>query len=119
AGLADAQHDSVHQVHEHPRFAGPLAGIAAAVADMPPDPHAVILVLAGDVPYADPADLALLVRTSASTGRAAAGTDAGGRIQHLCAAWPDALLRDRLADIGDPTDTAVKRLWDGIEPMPV
>lgn len=116
-GLAEELHGTVHQVFEHPRFSGPLAGIAAAVADMPPDPDAVTLVLAGDVPFTDARDLARLAETSARTGRAAGCTDADGRIQHLCAAWPDPLLRTRLADIGDPANTAVRRLWEGVTPV--
>ena len=116
-GLPDDLRPTVREVHEQPRFAGPLAGIAAAVADMPPDERAIILVLAGDVPYTDPADLAHLVRTCAQTGRTAASADAQGRRQHLCAAWPDALLRARLAAIGDPTDKPVRLLWEGVEPV--
>ena len=112
-GLPDDLRPTVREVHEHPRF----AGIAAAVADMPPDERAIILVLAGDVPYTDPADLAHLVRTCAQTGRTAASADAQGRRQHLCAAWPDALLRARLAAIGDPTDKPVRLLWEGVEPV--
>ena len=112
-GLPDDLRPTVREVHEHPRF----AGIAAAVADMPPDERAIILVLAGDVPYTDPADLAHLVRTCAQTGRTAASADAQGRRQHLCAAWPDALLRARLAAIGVPTDKPVRLLWEGVEPV--
>lgn len=118
-GLPDDLRAGVHEVQEQPRFGGPLAGIAAAVADMPPAPDAVVLVLAGDVPYTDPADLTHLAHTCAQTGRAVASADATGRRQHLCAAWPDALLRARLADIGDPTDQPVRLLWEGVDPVQV
>lgn len=118
-GLPDDLREHVREVHEQPRFGGPLAGIAAAVADMPADPDAVVLVLAGDVPYTDPADLELLARTCARAGRACASADAHGRRQHLCAAWPDGLLRDRLAQIGDPTDRPVRLLWEGVDPVQV
>lgn len=116
-GLADSLHDGVRQVVERPRYAGPLAGIAAAVEDMPEDPRAVVLVLPGDVPYVEAGDLALLARTCAATERAVSCADEGGRLQNLCAAWPDTLLRARLAQIGDPADTAVRRLWDGVDPV--
>ncbi|GAA4515033.1 molybdenum cofactor guanylyltransferase [Brevibacterium yomogidense] len=115
-GLAEGLRGGVRQVFERPRYSGPLAGIAAAVADMPEDPQAVVLVLAGDVPYTDATDLALLARTCASTGNAVSCADDEGRLQNLCAAWPDPLLRARLAAIGDPADTAVRRLWEGVEP---
>jgi molybdopterin-guanine dinucleotide biosynthesis protein A len=118
-GLPDNLRADVHEVHEEPRFAGPLAGIAAAVADMPPEPRAVVLVLAGDVPYTDPADLSQIARTCAQTGRAVASAAPHGRRQHLCAAWPDALLRARLAAIGDPADRPVRLLWEGVDPVRV
>lgn len=121
SGPADGLHEearrTVHQVFERPRFSGPLAGIAAAVSDMPADPRTVVLVLAGDVPYTSTADLARLVQTSAATGRAAGCVDAGGHLQYLCAAWPDTLLRERLRLIGDPADQPVRRLWEGVDPV--
>lgn len=116
-GLDAAARRAVHQVYEEPRFSGPLAGIAAAVGAMPSDPRAVVLVLAGDVPYTTVEDLGRLAETSAATGRAAGCVDADGRLQHLCAAWPDALLRARLRGIGDPADQPVRRLWEGVEPV--
>lgn len=116
-GLDAEARRSVHQVYEAPRFSGPLAGIAAAVNAMPSDPRAVVLVLAGDVPYTSAEDLGRLAETSAATGRAAGCVDAGGRLQHLCAAWPDTLLRARLQDIGEPADQPVHRLWEGVEPV--
>src|SRR5699024_6764613 len=39
--------------------------------------------------------------------------------QFLCAAWPTALLRRRLAEIGRTQDRAVKLLLDGLEVAPV
>ena len=116
-GLHEDARRTVRQVFERPRFSGPLAGIAAAVSDMPADPGAVVLLLAGDVPYTSTADLSLLAETSAATGRAAGCVDASGRLQYLCAAWPDTLLRDRLRLIGDPADQPVRRLWEGVEPV--
>ena len=116
-GLHEKARRTVRQVFESPRFSGPLAGIAAAVSDMPADPGAVVLLLAGDVPYTSTADLARLAETSATTGRVAGCVDAAGHLQYLCAAWPDALLRERLRLIGDPADQPVRRLWDGVEPV--
>lgn len=116
-GLTEDRRAGVHAVQERPRFAGPLAGIGAALATMPRDPRGVVLLLAGDVPFATPADLARLAATCAQTGRASGCTDAVGRFQHLSAAWPEELLRTRLATIGSLADTPVHRLWDGVDPV--
>src|SRR5699024_2892518 len=48
-----------------------------------------------------------------------AGADDRGKLQFLCAAWPTALLRRRLAEIGRTRDGAVKLLFDGLDVAPV
>ncbi|MGC2939457.1 molybdenum cofactor guanylyltransferase [Brevibacterium sp. FAM 24638] len=140
-GLSEAEREGVCEVREEPAFSGPLAGIAAAVAAIPSaatsamsevagsaiqsaaasaTPQAdVTLVLAGDMPMITTGHLGELIRTCRATGRPAAGTDDRGKTQFLCAAWPTELLRARLADIGDPTDGAVKLLFAGLEPAVV
>src|SRR5690606_41306112 len=69
------------------------------------------------MPNADAADSVRRVRTGAQKGRDAASADAQGRRKHQCAAWPEALLRARLAAIGDQTDRPVRLLWEGVEPV--
>ncbi|WP_166974330.1 molybdenum cofactor guanylyltransferase [Brevibacterium atlanticum] len=132
-GLSEAERDDVREVREEPAFSGPLAGIAAAMAAMQPlavegAPHPaasavpqadVTLVLAGDMPMITAGHLGELIRTCRETGGPAAGTDDRGKTQYLCAAWPTELLCARLADIGDPTDGAVKLLFAVLEPAVV
>lgn len=138
-GLSEKERDDVCEVREEPAFAGPLAGIAAAVAAiqqdasaMPPadatlippagwvaPPADVTLILAGDMPMITTGHLGELIRTCRETGGPATGTDDRGKTQFLCAAWPTELLRARLADIGDPTNGAVKLLFAGLEPAVV
>ncbi|UVI35685.1 molybdenum cofactor guanylyltransferase [Brevibacterium spongiae] len=118
-GLAEAEQEGVHVVREEPAFAGPLAGIAAAVAAMPTGAADVTLVLAGDMPMITAGHLGELIRTCRETGRPTTGTDDRGKTQFLCAAWPTDLLLARLAEIGDPTDGAVKLLFAGLEPAVV
>ena len=112
-GLDDAGRATVRSVVESPRFGGPLAGIAAALAGMAPG-ESTILLLAGDVPYLDPADLDRLVAASSRAGRAVGGEDASGRFQPLFAAWPEGLLRGRLHDIGHAAGKPVRLLWEGV-----
>lgn len=117
-GLDDDGRATVRSVVESPRFGGPLAGAAAALADMAPG-ESTILLLAGDVPYLDPADLGRLVTASSRAGTAVGGEDTSGRFQPLFAAWPEGLLRGRLHDIGNAADQPVSLLWEGIEPIRV
>jgi molybdopterin-guanine dinucleotide biosynthesis protein A len=138
-GLSETEREDVCEVREEPAFAGPLAGIAAAVAaiqqdasPMPPadatlippagwvaPPADVTLILAGDMPMITTSHLGELIRTCRATGGPATGTDDRGKTQFLCAAWPTGLLRARLHDIGDPTDGAVKLLFSGLDPAVV
>ena len=126
-GLGTAVRSTVHSVVESPPFAGPLAGLAAAVAAMAPaqDPQAspadargaTVLVLAGDVPFLDPDDLARLVAASARADSPAGCTDASGRLQPLLAAWPEQQLRERLQNIGAVENRPLRLLWDGVDPV--
>ncbi|WP_181272226.1 molybdenum cofactor guanylyltransferase [Brevibacterium sediminis] len=124
-GLSAAEQKGVRFVREEPEFAGPLAGIAAAVAAMPPEADFpaemadVTLVLAGDMPLITAGHLGVLISACRATGRPATGADDRGKTQFLCAAWPTRLLRARLTEIGDPTDGAVKLLFAGLEPVAV
>ena len=118
-GLSSSEQEGVRVVREEPEFAGPLAGIAAAAAAFPEESADVTLVVAGDMPMITASHLGELVSTCRATGRPSTGTDDRGKTQFLCAAWPTELLRARLADIGDPTDGAVKLLFAGLDPAVV
>ncbi|WP_152346994.1 molybdenum cofactor guanylyltransferase [Brevibacterium sp. CFH 10365] len=116
-GLTDAEADSVGSVREEPEFSGPLAGIEAAARTM--GDSEVTVILAGDMPLVRPDHLRALIAASRESGLPAAGVDDRGKLQFLCAAWPTALLRRRLADIGQTQDRAVKLLFSGLEVAPV
>lgn len=116
-GLTDAEADSVGSVREEPEFSGPLAGIEAAARTM--GDSEVTVILAGDMPLVRPDHLRALIAASRESGLPAAGVDDRGKRQFLCAAWPTALLRRRLADIGQTQDRAVKLLFSGLEVAPV
>ncbi|WP_209324013.1 molybdenum cofactor guanylyltransferase [Brevibacterium renqingii] len=117
AGLTEAETESVGSVREEPEFAGPLAGIDAAARVM--GDSEVTVILAGDMPLVRPAHLRALIAACRETELPAAGVDDRGKLQFLCAAWPTALLRRRLADIGQTRDRAVKLLFSGLDVAPV
>ena len=114
---SDAEADSVGSVREEPEFSGPLAGIEAASRAM--GGSEVTVILAGDMPLVRPDHLRALIVASRESGLPAAGVDDRGKLQYLCTAWPTALLRRRLADIGLTQDRAVKLLFSGLEVAPV
>lgn len=141
-GLSQADTESVHSVREEPVFAGPLAGIAAAAfamertvgdternrdrdagtAEGASDASAsnaddVTLVLAGDIPLITAGHLGELVDVCRQTNSPVAGEDEWGKAQFLCSAWPHRLLLTRLEAIGDPANGAVRRLFDGLDPV--
>ena len=116
-GLTAAEAESVGNVREEPEFSGPLAGIDAAAQAM--GESEVTLILAGDMPLVPAVHLRELIAACRASGLPAAGADDRGKLQFLCAAWPTALLRRRLAEIGRTQDRAVKLLFDGLEVAPV
>ena len=142
-GLDEAERARVHQVFEEPRFAGPLAGIDAAVAALPAASHPgtsnaqtshsetsnartskpgaddVVLLLAGDLPFVRTTDLEELIHRCAATGQVATCRDAEGHLQYLHAAWPLSLLRDRLAALEQVADRPVGLLYRDLDPVVV
>src|SRR5699024_1715659 len=116
-GLTAAEAESVGNVREEPEFSGTLAGIDAAAQAM--GESEVTLILGGDMPLVAAAHLRELIAACRDSGLPAAGADDRGKLQFLCAAWPTALLRRRLAEIGRTQDRAVKLLFDGLEVAPV
>lgn len=133
-GLSPAERATVHVAVESPRFGGPLAGLAAALAEMEAaeaqaagaqaaeaqaSEADTVFVLAGDIPLLDPAHLRALAAASAAAGAPAVSCDEWGRFQHLCAAWPARLLRDRVRSVGETADRPVRLLWEGAAPVAV
>ncbi len=107
AGSGDGITDpSVDVVREDPPFAGPVAGVAAALAAVAADPARTVVLLAGDMPFVTPDLIRALVRRA---GEGAAVAD-DGHPQMLCAAWQECALRDALARLGDPADAAMRAL---------
>lgn len=136
-GLSSAERATVSLAVESPRYGGPLAGVDAAVTAMraadaratedaesagvsadsvaPQGQAHIVFVLAGDMPLISPEHLRALAAASAATGAPASSRDADGHLQYLCAAWPELLLRQRIADIGETVDRPVRLLYEGIE----
>lgn len=117
AGLSETEVVSVGSVREEPEFSGPLAGIDAAARVM--GDSEVTLILAGDMPLVRPAHLRALIAACRESELPAAGVDDRGKLQYLCAAWPTALLRRRLTDIGQTQDRPVRLLFGGLDVAPV
>ncbi|MCD1286579.1 MULTISPECIES: NTP transferase domain-containing protein [unclassified Brevibacterium] len=114
-GLSESEAAEVRTVVEEPRFAGPLAGIAAA-SDAAADEPDVTLVLAGDMPLITAELLRALLAACRREARPASSVDERGKTQFLCTAWPTALLRQRLAAVAPVADRPVKLLFSGIAP---
>lgn len=109
AGIDASALPRVQVVAEEPAFGGPLHGISCALAALPAGER-VILVLAGDMP-AITASLLDRLRESAAAASPAAAVDPSGRVQFLCAAWPEAVLRDAVAGLGSAVGLPVKALY--------
>lgn len=97
----------VPTVLEDPPGGGPVAGLAAGLAALGPGAD-VVVVLACDVPGANPLVPALLASARSLDG--ARVVDRDGRPQHLLAAYRRAALDAVLADLGDPRGAAIRRL---------
>ena len=100
--------DGVPVIREDPPLAGPLAAVAAGIAALDAARDGVVLLIGGDMPYLTPRTLRALAERAP-----AIAIDPDGREQPLCAAWPEPLLRERLAALGDPTNRPLRLLDDG------
>jgi molybdopterin-guanine dinucleotide biosynthesis protein A len=96
---------------EHPPGGGPLAAIAAGVALIQSD---VLVVLAGDMPFAGPcaAALAAALLEDASLDAVAATTGVGGPPNPLLAAYRTRAVRRALPD--EPRDGRARTLLDAL-----
>ncbi|WP_345752848.1 molybdenum cofactor guanylyltransferase [Microbacterium rhizophilus] len=119
-GEARSVPGGVPVVREDPPFAGPLAAVAAGLGALTPAPDGVILLLGGDMPFVTAATLARLAALAAVAAGGAAYAEGGdGRAQPLCAAWDEAVLRARLATIGDPANLPLRVLHETLDPARV
>ena len=84
-------------VQEQPVGGGPVAALAAALAEIRADQ---VVVLAGDLPFLTAGALSRL-RAAAVGGSAAVAVDDDDRDQYLLAVWPVASLRAALAPADD------------------
>ena len=101
---------SVHFAEEPVPFQGPVAGIAAAVADVETD-H--VVVMAVDAPLSGALALPLLERLAGAPDRsidAVVAVDAEGRPQPLCSAWRARGLRRALESLPTVDGAAMRSL---------
>lgn len=109
AGIDASALTRVQVVAEEPALGGPLHGISCALAALPAGER-IILVLAGDMP-AITASLLDRLRESAAAASPAAAVDPSGRVQFLCAAWPEATLRHAVTGVGPAAGLPVRALY--------
>lgn len=102
---------------EDPPGGGPVAAVAAALAE-PALGAPVVLLLAADLPFLDARTVRVLAAAVAADGaahpQAAVLVDAEGRDQPLAAAYRAAPLRAALAALGDPAGRPLRRLVGGL-----
>lgn len=111
---------------EDPPGGGPCAAIAAgvhALADRAARPGAdplpeMLVVLAGDLPFARTAWPRLLAALAGAGGDVALGLDPQGQRQPLLAAYRTQALRERLAHL-DPAGQPLRLLLAGLTVVPV
>jgi molybdopterin-guanine dinucleotide biosynthesis protein A len=105
---------------ERPAGGGPVAAVAAALAE-PALRSPVVLLLAADLPFLDAAVVRRLVAAltddEASGPQAAMLVDAEGRDQPLAAAYRSAPLRAALNALGDPAGQPLRRLTGGLRTL--
>ncbi|MDH6111852.1 molybdopterin-guanine dinucleotide biosynthesis protein A [Kitasatospora sp. MAP12-15] len=102
-----------HWTREQPPGGGPVAAVAAALAE-PAISAERVLLLAADLPFLDAATLGQLLSAVTGEVEAAVLVDADGRDQPLVAAYRTAALRTALAALGDPVGAPLRRLTAGL-----
>ncbi|GIG28551.1 molybdenum cofactor guanylyltransferase [Cellulomonas marina] len=124
-GRADVGGRTVLVAREDPPGGGPLAGVAAGLSAglargpaAPAGSHAVLVVLAGDQPWAGPVVPRLLAALGpGSRSDAAVGVDATGRRQPLLAAYRLPAVAALLA--GHVHDRPARLLLEGLQVVEV
>jgi molybdopterin-guanine dinucleotide biosynthesis protein A len=116
-GLGALVPPGVRVVLEEPAGGGPVAALAAGLAAVPPEVERVVL-LAADLPLLTPAAVGRLLAAVGDLD-GAVYADADGRRQWLCGAWRLAVVRRRLAEVGEPASLAGRSLRDLFGPLRV
>lgn len=114
-GPEDERRPAVRWTREEPPGGGPVAGIAAGIAALPPDAD-LLLVLACDMPRAASVVSALIAGAArdVTVGDGAWGVDASGRVQPLLAAYGRGALVRGLERIGDPHGASMRALTSAL-----
>jgi molybdopterin-guanine dinucleotide biosynthesis protein A len=106
--------DGIVATQEQPPGGGPVAAVAAglvALSNLADNDPEIVVVLACDMPFVDASAVAQLVGAATSQpGDGAAFVDAGGRRQHLAAAYRTIALRAALDQIGDVDGAAMRHV---------
>ena len=100
---------------EEPAGSGPAMAIKAGIAALPDSTAAHIILLAGDIPFAE--DVVASLLNPVTMDRPAAVVDEDHQIQFLMSAWSRPLLEARCAAVA-PADR-VSSLFDGLAVTPV
>ncbi|PZS24994.1 MAG: molybdopterin-guanine dinucleotide biosynthesis protein [Pseudonocardiales bacterium] len=95
---------------EDPAGGGPVAGLAAGLAQVQTD---VVLSLAADLPWIAPAVPALVAALAQSAADCAALVDRDGRVNYLAAVWRRASLARALSAVGEPAGASMRSLVVG------
>jgi len=114
-GLSPELHSRVTVVREDPPFAGPVAGVAAAVDELA-GTNGIVLLLGGDLPFLSAQTLTKLIEAAGRGAAVVSCVDETGHLQYLCSAWRADVLRAQVADIGQPAGVPLRALFAGLEP---
>lgn len=96
---------------------GPASDLSKPASDGSEPGLGVTVILAGDMPLLTAAHLHALIAACSSASRPATSIDRRDKLQFLCAAWPTALLRERLRDLEPVANLPVRLLFDGTDPV--
>lgn len=111
-GLPQPAGPAVTFTREDPPGGGPVAGVAAGLAHVREE---VVVLLAGDMPFAAPAVPVLVSAVvESSTLDGVLLVDPEGREQPLAGAYRSEALRRRLREIGEPAGASLRRLLAGL-----
>ena len=97
-------------IREDPPFAGPVAGLAAALDGVQAP---VVVVFGADMPDAGPLAESLARACAATAHDAVVAIDIDGRRQPLCAAYRTTALRAAIS--GDGTDVAMRAVLEQLD----
>ncbi|PBC52739.1 molybdenum cofactor biosynthesis protein [Rhodococcus sp. ACS1] len=100
---------TVLQTQETPPGAGPVAGVAAGLAVLDADPADRVILLASDLPFAEPA-MAEALAAAVQDADTVFAVDESGRLQFLLSAWRVGALTDRLRALGSAVNQPMKAL---------